>query len=79
VLRVAVQLDCLSTESYPTTLRTTGMAVLAGAGRLGSVAGQFVFSWLIDVSVAALLLTAAGMLFLGVLALSCVCCSFTVA
>jgi len=61
-------LDCLSSESFPTTLRSSAMGVLAAAGRIGSIGGQFVFSWLVDVSVPALMTVAAGMLFLGGLA-----------
>ena len=41
-------LDCLSTESFPTGLRTTAMGFLAAQGRLGSIAGQFVFGSLVD-------------------------------
>lgn len=36
-------LDCLSTESFPTSLRTTAMGLLAASGRIGSIAGQFIF------------------------------------
>lgn len=61
-------LDCLSTESFPTTLRTTAMGYLAGMGRLGSIIAQFVFGALIDKSTVALLCTAAGMLFIGAMA-----------
>ncbi len=35
-------LDCLSAEGFPTTARTSAMGILAGSGRLGAVAGQFV-------------------------------------
>lgn len=59
------QLDCLSTESFPTNLRTSGMGILAAFGRIGSVAGQLVFGWLINVSVTVLLVTAACCLFVG--------------
>jgi len=41
-------LDCLSTESFPTGLRTSAMGFLAAQGRLGSIAGQFVFGSLVD-------------------------------
>lgn len=61
-------LDCLSTESFPTSLRTTAMGLLAACGRLGSIVGQFAFGALIHVSVTALLLTAAAMLFVGAVA-----------
>lgn len=59
------QLDCLSTESFPTSVRTTAMGLLSAAGRLGSIAGQLTFSVLIHVSVAVLLVTAGAMLLLG--------------
>jgi len=32
-------LDCVSTESFPTSLRTSAMGVLAASGRLGSMVG----------------------------------------
>ena len=41
------------------------MGLLAGAGRVGSIAGQFVFGALISVSVHLLLGVAAAMLVLG--------------
>jgi MFS family permease len=60
-------LDCLSTESFPTSLRNGAMGVLAACGRLGSIAGQFVFAALID-DVPLLLSLAAAILFLGAIA-----------
>jgi VNT family MFS transporter (synaptic vesicle glycoprotein 2) len=60
-------LDCLSTESFPTALRTTALGVLAASGRLGSIVAQFVFGALIDVSVPLLLTTAAAVLGAGAL------------
>lgn len=57
-------LDVLSAESFPTSLRTTAIGLLAATGRLGSIAGQWIFGSLIDVSVVALL-SSAG-LFLGI-------------
>ena len=41
------------------------MSVLAGTGRLGSIAGQFAFSSLMEVSITGLLCTAGVMLLLG--------------
>jgi MFS family permease len=35
-------LDCLSCESFPTNMRTTGMGTLAAAGRIGAITAQFV-------------------------------------
>lgn len=61
-------LDCLSTESFPTGLRTTAMGLLAATGRIGSIVGLFVFGSLVHVSVTALLSTAAAMLGCGALA-----------
>ena len=65
------QLDCLSTESFPTSLRASAMGLLAAWGRLGSIAGQFVFGALISISVHLLLGVAATMLVIG----SCGCAS----
>lgn len=54
-------LDCLSAESFPTSLRGTALAVLAAVGRLGSTAAQFYNSELVERdAVAVLLLTSAG-------------------
>ena len=61
-------LDCLSAEAFPTELRTTALGLLAAAGRVGSVAGQWLFGSLIDVSVVALLGCAGGVLGAGALA-----------
>ena len=58
-------LDCLSTESFPTSLRATAMGVLAATGRLGSVAGQFIFGALVHVNLFALLGVAAAILLIG--------------
>ena len=61
-------LDALSTESFPTRLRTGALGVLAACGRLGSIVGQFVFGALIHVSIPLLLGSAACMLLLGAVA-----------
>jgi len=61
-------LDCLSTESFPTSLRTTAMGVLAASGRIGSIIGQFIFGALIHVSLFALLGVAGGVLVCGSIA-----------
>ena len=53
-------LDCLSSESFPTPLRTTAMGLLAAFGRLGSMSAQFVNGFLISHSVALLLFVTAG-------------------
>lgn len=61
-------LDCLSTESFPTSLRSTAMGLLAATGRIGSIAGQFVFGALIHVSLFALLGVAGAILLVGAIA-----------
>lgn len=61
-------LDALSTESFPTRLRTSAMGVLAAAGRLGSIIGQFVFGALVHTSIPLLLTAAASMLLLAAVA-----------
>ena len=53
-------LDCLSAESFPTSLRGTALAVLAAVGRLGSTAAQFYNAALVEVSIEILLLTSAA-------------------
>jgi VNT family MFS transporter (synaptic vesicle glycoprotein 2) len=58
-------LDCLSTESFPTSIRSSAMGYLAASGRVGSIVGQFVFGAMINVSVSALLSTAAAVLAIG--------------
>lgn len=58
-------LDCLSSESFPTTLRTSSMGFLSAGGRVGSIAGQFVFGALIDVSIPLTLCSAATVLLIG--------------
>jgi len=61
-------LDCLSTESFPTSLRSTAMGLLAATGRIGSIIGQFIFGALIHVSLFALLGVAGAILLSGALA-----------
>jgi len=61
-------LDCLSTEAFPTRLRTTALGVLSASGRVGSIVGQFVFGALIGPNIAPLLGTAATVLAAGALA-----------
>lgn len=61
-------LDCLSTESFPTSLRSTAMGLLAATGRIGSIVGQFVFGALIHVSLYALLGVAGAILLVGAVA-----------
>lgn len=61
-------LDCLSTESFPTEVRTSAMGLLAASGRLGSMAAQFVNGALITHSIALLLLITSGSMFVGAVA-----------
>ena len=61
-------LDCLSTEAFPSRLRTTSIGLLSATGRIGSIVGQFVFAALLQVSSAALLVSAAVALGCGALA-----------
>jgi VNT family MFS transporter (synaptic vesicle glycoprotein 2) len=59
-------IDVLSSELFPTSVRSTGMGVCAATGRIGAMLAQFVNGALISHPVR-LLLTAAGALFLGAL------------
>ena len=61
-------LDCLSTESFPTGLRTSALGLLAAMGRLGSIAGQFVFGSLVEGNTNALLVLSGVVLGSGALA-----------
>ena len=61
-------LDCLSTESFPTGLRTTALGMLAAMGRLGSIAGQFVFGSLAENNTNELLILSGIVLGTGALA-----------
>jgi MFS family permease len=60
-------IDLMSTESFPTDVRTTGMGMLSASGRAGSVAAQFVNGYLIGppVHVTLLLAITASMMLLG--------------
>lgn len=61
-------LDCLSTESFATTQRSTAMGVLTATGRLAALTAQFVNGALIDWSVFALLIVTSGNLVVGAVA-----------
>ena len=50
-------LNCLSTEAFPTPLRSTAYGALATVGRLGSIGAQFVNGLLLQNVVALLLIT----------------------
>lgn len=58
-------LGCLSTESFPTSLRATGMGAVSACGRLGSIAAQFANGYLEGQGVAVLLLATAGVMAAG--------------
>ena len=51
--------NVLSTEAFPTAARSTAMGVLSATGRLGSIAGQLLFGFLLETSQVALLTTIA--------------------
>jgi MFS transporter, VNT family, synaptic vesicle glycoprotein 2 len=57
-------IDVLSSELFPTSIRSTGMGVCAATGRIGAMLAQFVNGALITHPVR-LLLTAASALFIG--------------
>jgi MFS transporter, VNT family, synaptic vesicle glycoprotein 2 len=57
-------IDVLTSELFPTSIRSTGMGVCTATGRVGAMMAQFVNGALIS-SPVRLLLTAAGALFIG--------------
>lgn len=57
-------LGVISTEAFPTSARVSGMAVVAAAGRLGSIAAQFVNGSLED-NVLVLLMVTSGLTLVG--------------
>lgn len=63
-------LDVASTESFPTAVRTSGMGLVASAGRLGSISAQFVNGSL-ESSVLLLLTVTSGLTLVGGLASLC--------
>lgn len=60
-------IDLMSTESFPTDVRTTGMGTLASGGRAASVIAQFVNGYLVGPPphVTTLLVVTASMMVLG--------------
>ncbi|KAJ0400263.1 hypothetical protein ATCC90586_010236 [Pythium insidiosum] len=60
-------IDLMSAESFPTDVRTTGMGLLAAAGRSGSVIAQFVNGYLVGPPphITLLLVITASMMLLG--------------
>lgn len=60
-------LGVVSTEAFPTAARVSGMGLVAAAGRLGSIAAQFVNGSLED-NVLLLLMVTGGLMLVGGLA-----------
>jgi VNT family MFS transporter (synaptic vesicle glycoprotein 2) len=58
-------LDCLSSENFPTSVRSSAMGLLASSGRLGSIVAQFVNAQLMELSVPLLLLITSGTMLVG--------------
>lgn len=60
-------IDLMSSESFPTDVRTTGMGLLAAGGRSGSVIAQFINGYLVGPPphITALLTVTASMMLLG--------------
>ena len=58
-------LDCLGIELFPTSLRSTAMAVTLLAARLGAIFGNLVFGYLVTSHCAVPILMVAGLLIGG--------------
>jgi len=58
-------LDCLGIELFPTSLRSTAMAVTLVSARLGAIVGSLVFGYLVESHCATPILMVAGLLFGG--------------
>jgi hypothetical protein len=59
-------IDCMSSELFPTSVRSTGLGVCAASGRIGAMVAQFVNGSLVEKPVR-LLLVASATLLLGAL------------
>ena len=57
-------LDCMSCESFPTSIRTTAMGILAASGRFGAIFAQFVNGSL-ETNISLLLFVTAGCMIIG--------------
>lgn len=57
-------LDCISCESFPTTIRATAMGILASSGRFGAIFAQFVNGTL-ESNISLLLFVTAGCMIVG--------------
>lgn len=60
--------NVLSTEVFPTSVRSSGLGLLSATGRAGSIAGQLLFGHLVQKSATALLVAVASLLAAGVVA-----------
>lgn len=60
--------NVLSTEVFPTSVRSSGLGLLSATGRAGSIAGQLLFGHLVQKSATALLVAVASLLAAGVAA-----------
>jgi len=58
-------LDCLGVELFPTSLRSTAMAVTLVAARIGSILGNLLFGYLVETHCAIPILLVAGLLIGG--------------
>lgn len=58
-------LDCFSTELFPTSVRSTAMAITLAAARLGAILGNIAFGNLVDVACAVPILLVAALLIGG--------------
>ena len=58
-------LDCLGIELFPTSLRSTAMAVTLLAARIGAIFGNLVFGYLVESHCAVPILMVAGLLIGG--------------
>ena len=55
-------LDCLGIELFPTSLRSTAMAITLAAARLGAILGNLVFGYLVETNCAIPILAVAVLL-----------------
>lgn len=58
-------LDCLGIELFPTSLRSTAMAVTLVSARMGAILGNLVFGYLVESHCSIPILTVAGLLIAG--------------
>ena len=64
-------LDCLGIELFPTSLRSTAMAITLLSARLGAIFGNLVFGYLVESHCAIPILLVAGLL-IGNILINCV-------